>query len=778
MKSDVLNFIYYTIIFIIIITGVIFILLSIFKFHFSFFTYYSETSFSNNNANNNNHNNNIPQINSTIAVYLYYKSGLSISFIQQLPEGINYVINTSYYNLKGVQNTNLLQIIPSLIINNTFNIYTIQSADCNNIVGNGQPCLQTNITLENITTNSTSVSYNGYTCSVSSSSSQTYPAGGFALFCIVCYGTNNPNSAYYYINNPIQINITPGISLLNNFPNTNYYNYTVTLTLQNETIKVIPLAVQGAYQMPNFQTVLVKITSPFNQYVNNNGDNVIFFTQDIQNGQYYALPSWYAGENNGNYYFFVNLLEFPELYEENLQGCAYLPLYIGFTNNNLYSILNGTIGGDPIAIDPNNPVSVMQYDNGPNVFPIYVNFYNYGYHDHWQEIGNNIYQWYDFSNVLPTYNYWTLNGSIITGNPSLQVTSNGPMYGLEMLNGTNQGSYILINSTVLNYYFQNYLNSQGVGINTFVYFSGIPWEDSPPSDPYNPFGSAPLVSDGIVISYITKGTPLTPSIVVSFNSMLPTNNLTFVLFEYGWGTGAAGSGEVAGYYVGQTDGNNYQFYYGGSGWSWIWNWFSSGWKLNYYFGQVINNQNNIQSSSQYIPFDPQDQQKNQNYDYYGILYTYLWYNISSQNPSNINTYFLVNGNIYNSPLPKSNYQWSCSWSGCYHAEAIIPEPPSSYFIQSYHNAYQTAFVAEGNVSLNNYQNPISPTGLSYGFIYGTFGYKEKYGNIRIDYLNANAQYYQGTPYLFISTGSGAGSGYMYLDWVIATFGVPYEINVP
>jgi len=33
------------------------------------------------------------------------------------------------------------------------------------------------------------------------------------------------------------------------------------------------------------------------------------------------------------------------------------------------------------------------------------------------------------------------------------------------------------------------------------------------------------------------------------------------------------------------------------------------------------------------------------------------------------------------------------------------------------------------------------------------------------------------PYLFISAGSGGGSGFMYLDWVIVTYGVPYVVSV-
>jgi len=33
------------------------------------------------------------------------------------------------------------------------------------------------------------------------------------------------------------------------------------------------------------------------------------------------------------------------------------------------------------------------------------------------------------------------------------------------------------------------------------------------------------------------------------------------------------------------------------------------------------------------------------------------------------------------------------------------------------------------------------------------------------------------PYLFVSAGSGAGAGFMYLDWIIVTYGVPYVVNI-
>jgi hypothetical protein len=68
------------------------------------------------------------------------------------------------------------------------------------------------------------------------------------------------------------------------------------------------------------------------------------------------------------------------------------------------------------------------------------------------------------------------------------------------------------------------------------------------------------------------------------------------------------------------------------------------------------------------------------------------------------------------------------------------------------------------------------------FIAGTFGYDEGYNNNNeerffINYLTDNLDNYMGTPYLFISAGSGGGSGFMYLDWIIVTYGVPYIIYV-
>jgi hypothetical protein len=71
------------------------------------------------------------------------------------------------------------------------------------------------------------------------------------------------------------------------------------------------------------------------------------------------------------------------------------------------------------------------------------------------------------------------------------------------------------------------------------------------------------------------------------------------------------------------------------------------------------------------------------------------------------------------------------------------------------------------------------------FVPGTFGYYEGYtgsisnsqSNIFIDKLKNDLKVYFGTPYLFLSAGSGDGPGFIYLNWVIVTYGVPYVVNV-
>ena len=131
---------------------------------------------------------------------------------------------------------------------------------------------------------------------------------------------------------------------------------------------------------------------------------------------------------------------------------------------------------------------------------------------------------------------------------------------------------------------------------------------------------------------------------------------------------------------------------------------------------------------------------------------------------------MVNGNIYNNALPKQQFNGM---------NAIIPEPPYLYIAESYENAYETAFVAEDNVSLNNIKYLIFSNSLPNGFINGTLGYQEVYENIGpVSYLTSNVNQYMFEPYLYISAGSGGGSGYMYLNWIVVTFGVPYEVAVP
>jgi len=81
-------------------------------------------------------------------------------------------------------------------------------------------------------------------------------------------------------------------------------------------------------------------------------------------------------------------------------------------------------------------------------------------------------------------------------------------------------------------------------------------------------------------------------------------------------------------------------------------------------------------------------------------------------------------------------------------------------------------------------NPLSDKTNS-NFIPGTFGYYERYSSsisnsqstIVIDKLKDYLKVYFGTPYLFISAGSGSGPGFMYLNWIIVTYGVPYVVSV-
>jgi len=151
----------------------------------------------------------------------------------------------------------------------------------------------------------------------------------------------------------------------------------------------------------------------------------------------------------------------------------------------------------------------------------------------------------------------------------------------------------------------------------------------------------------------------------------------------------------------------------------------------------------------------------------------------------------MNGNIFNYSLASEPYSWGCS--GC-NALAIPPAPPGNIsttgepiFVQSYINAYNTAFNQPVNYQVALYKySRFYPTSqyINSDFIPGTFGYYEEYNDqrdssnsITINYLQDDANVYSGTPYLFVSAGSGGGSGFMYLNWVIVTYGVPYVISV-
>jgi len=192
---------------------------------------------------------------------------------------------------------------------------------------------------------------------------------------------------------------------------------------------------------------------------------------------------------------------------------------------------------------------------------------------------------------------------------------------------------------------------------------------------------------------------------------------------------------------------------------------------------------------------PPDQQGNSlysQYSQYGVFWLYNWFQSGSNDMLNI--FFLMNGNIFNYSLALGRYEW-CGLLRCYSAYAIPPAPPANIstitgepiFVQSYINAYNTAFNQEtssfnGNyqVALNRYQD-FSYGNVNNNFVLGTFGSGEEYNSlsnsVTISYLQDETSAYNGNPYLFISAGSGGGSGFMYLDWVIVTYGVPYVVSV-
>jgi hypothetical protein len=154
----------------------------------------------------------------------------------------------------------------------------------------------------------------------------------------------------------------------------------------------------------------------------------------------------------------------------------------------------------------------------------------------------------------------------------------------------------------------------------------------------------------------------------------------------------------------------------------------------------------------------------------------------------MNIFFLMNGNIFNYSLALKNYRWNGG-----SAYAIPPMPPGRIFcsveniceplfVQSYINAYNTAFNQPVNRqrALYHYVEFIY-SDVNSNFVNGTFGYDEKYSSngetFKVNRLIDSISNYIGIPYLFISAGSGAGSGFMYLDWIIVTYGVPYVVSV-
>jgi len=291
------------------------------------------------------------------------------------------------------------------------------------------------------------------------------------------------------------------------------------------------------------------------------------------------------------------------------------------------------------------------------------------------------------------------------------------------------------------------------------------------------------------------------------------------MYEYAWAPGSPGPGYSSGYYVGilqynSTKGLGYflatqynnnpcssnlctsgyydYYYYSGSGWgtSLCWKFPPVCNNLNYYFLEYNTGKKKGYWGSNYFAFMPPDQQKNKNdYCQYGVFWLCNWFQADN---NNMNIFFLMNGNIFNYSLALEQYKWNGG-----SAYATPPMPPAyflcpltgecgSLFVQSYINAYNTAF----NQSNRNYQKalygylPFISDNTNSNFVLGTFGYDEEYNSLsqsqpfHVNYLQDDTSVYVGIPYLFISAGSGGGSGFMYLNWIIVTYGVPYVISVP
>jgi len=155
--------------------------------------------------------------------------------------------------------------------------------------------------------------------------------------------------------------------------------------------------------------------------------------------------------------------------------------------------------------------------------------------------------------------------------------------------------------------------------------------------------------------------------------------------------------------------------------------------------------------------------------------------------NNIDVFLLMNGNIFNHPPASKQYNWNE-----YSAYATPPNPPTSTSTttgkplptQSHINAYNTAFNQPPNRQRALYHySGFTSSDVDANFVPGTFGYQEGYNSLsqsrpfHVNYLQDDTSVYVGTPYLFDSAGSGGGSGFMYLDWIIVTYGVPYVVSV-
>jgi len=154
-------------------------------------------------------------INSTIMVNIYYQNGFDIQYVPTFIEDQNnwnifYNITNTY---SDINNNNILQINPPNIKNITSTSFDINSLD------NVQ--LESIINLSNNTFEGNKViyTYNGntYECKIVGNNDIKYQAGDFVYFCILCKSNNNQNIQNYYLNEPLYINITPAISLLNKF---------------------------------------------------------------------------------------------------------------------------------------------------------------------------------------------------------------------------------------------------------------------------------------------------------------------------------------------------------------------------------------------------------------------------------------------------------------------------------------------------------------------------------------------------------------------------------